>query len=318
MRITNNMLGDHFLYNYNNALSRVSQINDQISSGKSINKPSDDPVRAARALKFHTSSDMNDLFTQGVNDAISWMTTSDGALQTISTDMNNIQTKLTQAAQTNANVSFEALASDIDGYIKDIVQNANSQVGDRYVFAGQNDHVAPYSYDTATSKWVYNGTYDGQGAPANPTAGTITMKVSPGATDPVRDKVNVDGLQLFGAGTSGAAADPAKILNDLEAIKQAVLSKDPTVITAQITTLQTNHDFVLGALTTVGTRQATYENIKSRLALDYSTITSDLANNEDLDTSKAAIDFQIANNVYNAALAMGAKVLPQSLVDYLK
>lgn len=319
MRITNNMLGDHFLYNYNNALSRVSQLNDQITSGKSINKPSDDPVRAVRALKFHTNADMNDLFTQGVNDAISWMTTSDSALQTISTDMNNIKTKLTQAAQTNADVSFDALASDIDGYIKDIAQNANAQIGDRYVFAGQNDHVQPYSSTTdalGNTVWQYNGTYDGQGGVA--TAGTITMKVSPGTTDPVRDKVNIDGLQLFGAGTSGATADPVKILNDLEKIKQTVQSKDPVAITAQLAALETNHNFVLGAATSVGTRQATYETIKSRLKMDEGTITSDLSANEDLDVSRAAIDFKVADNVYNAALSMGAKVLPQSLVDYLK
>lgn len=318
MRITNNMLTTNFMYNYNNALSRVTNLQQQISSGKAVNKPSDDPVKAVRSLKFYTSLSTNNMYKQNANDAISWMKTSDGAVSNIVSDVSSIKTLLSQSIAANPPVANEAIAKQIDSLIDELVNAGNTQIGDRYVFAGQNDRTQPFSRDPATGVVTYSGTYDGQlkdpGDPASvlPNGGTICIKVSPGEPDNQRDKVNVDGVQLFG--TLDADGQPS-IFKDLLDIKNKV--QNGTMTSDDLQTIDDSLDYIINAQTTLGTRQSTYQTVLDNLKGDYVTIKSDLSQNEDLDEAKASIDFAAATNVYSAALSVGAKILPKSLADYL-
>ena len=63
---------------------------------------------------------------------------------------------------------------------------------------------------------------------------------------------------------------------------------------------------------------ATYEMTQSLLEGQNIIITGDVANNEDIDVSKTLIDFTTSENVYKAALAIGARIMPPSLVDFLR
>ena len=313
MRITNNMLTTNFMYNYSNALTRVTDLQQQISSGKAINKPSDDPVKAVRSLKFYTSLSTNSIYTQNANDAISWMKTSESSVSNVVSDMTTIKTLLTQAISANPPQANDALAKQIDSLIDELVNLGNTQIGDRYVFGGQNDRTQPFTIteDADGNKIVqYNGTYDGQGG--NASAGTICMKVSPGDPDSQRDKVNVDGVQLFGS--LDANGQPS-IFKDLLDIKDKIAKG--TMTTDDLETLDHDSDYIIDAQTTLGARQSTYQTILNNLQGDYVTIKSDLSQNEDLDVAKASIDFAAATNVYSAALSVGAKILPKSLADYL-
>jgi flagellar hook-associated protein 3 FlgL len=314
MRITNNMLTANFMNNYNNALTRVSDLQQQISSGKAIDRPSDNPVKAVRSLKFYTSLSGNNMFTQNANDAISWMKTSDSAVSGVVTAMTSIRTLVSQSISANPELAYEAIAKQIDGLIDELVTLGNTQVSDRYVFAGQNDRMAtqPFTRDSVTGEVTYGGTFNEQSGQSD--AGTITMKISPGDPDPQRDKVNIDGVQLFGALDGGDSGHPS-IFNDLLDIKNKV--QNGTITTDALQTIDDDMDYVISAQTTLGARQSSYQTMLGVLQGDNVTIKSDLSKNEDLDEAQASIDMAAANNVYSAALAVGAKVLPKSLVDYL-
>jgi flagellar hook-associated protein 3 FlgL len=320
MRITNNMMSNQFLTGYQSSLSRMNDIQAKISTSKEINKPSDNPVGAARSLNYSVAKNTNSLFSQNATDAISWMTASDSAMQSIITSMTSIKTSVTSAIAASTSSSYDAIEQSVDGAIKEIVSLGNTQVGDRYIFGGQKDNTAPFTLNAAGTAVTYNGTYDGE---TSANSGTITMQVSPGATTSAKDKINVDGQDLFGP--IDASGSP-KILTDLLAIKQHLIDVKtgagiPPVTTDTLTndlgTLTTDMDSVITAQTAVGARQSAYTTIQSRLTADSLTIESDRSANEDLDVAKATIDLQTAENVYNSLLSVGAKVLPKSLVDYL-
>lgn len=314
MRITDNMLTNNFIYNFNGSLSKISKLQDQLSSGLAVNKPSDDPVKSVRSLKFRADLTENGMFSQNASDAVSWMQTSDGAMSSAEKTMQDIKTLIIRITGPNPDISFEAAAAQLDGYINELVGHGNTQLGGRYLFAGQNTQSQPFTRDSATGAVTYSGTYDGQGG--NPYAGTVTMKVSPGAPDPIRDKVNVDGQAFFGT-IDGGTGEP-KLFTDLNAIKAHMLAGSTTDLTNDLGVLDGDEDTLLRAQTGLGARQTVYQSMQERMTADYVTIKSDLSQNEDLDAAKASIDFQSAQNVYNAALAIGAKILPQSLADYLK
>lgn len=314
-RITNNILTNDFMANYNRNLDRLSDLQKQMSSGREIDKASDDPVRKVRSLQFYTSASVNKIYTQNASDAVSWMSTSDGAISSVVDSLTEIRTQVVGAATgTNTDTSYDAIREKINKLVDEIVNLGNTQIGDRYVFSGQKDDTQPLSRDSTTGLVTYSGTYDGEGGVAD--AGTICMKVSPGTVDTVRDKVNVDGVQLFG--TLDASGQP-EVFSVLNKVIADINNQDTAALSADLGEIdRVMDDYVLPAQTTLGSRQSVYQTTQSRLKSDSITIETDRSNNEDINEAKASIDFSVATNVYNATLSVGAKLLPNSLVDYLK
>lgn len=334
MRTTSNMLSNQYLTGYNQSLSQLSDIQQKIATNKEINKPSDDPVRIVRGLQFSSSANSNTMYSQNANDAISWMKTSDSNIISIQNVLTSIRTEVSKAISAGPDSSYTTAAGIIDKAIDELVQLGNADMGGRYIFGGQNDTTPPFTRN-ADGTVTYNGTYDGQlknpaspfNAVTNPnvaTAGTITMTISPGAADPLRDKVNVDGQALFGAiDTTSTPPNQPQIFKDLLKIKQDVLngataaSGNAAVLTADLGILDTDSNQVILAQSSIGARQSAYQTIKDRLIDDSLTIASDRSDNEDLDVAKASIDLQKAQNVYSAVLGIGARILPKSLLDYM-
>jgi flagellar hook-associated protein 3 FlgL len=346
MRVTNNMLSTQFLSGYQTTLSRMADIQEKVSASRNINKPSDNPVGAARNLQFTAAASTNALFTQNANDAISWMTTSDSNLQTISTTMTNIRTAISSAISANPTSSYDAIEKQVNEMIKTLVQSANAKVGDRYVFGGQNDSEEPFkiSYDTNgnITAVTYQGTSKKLNDPTDPasgddattaTDGAIMMQVVPGAVSASRDKINLDGQEVFGDmltitkdvdGVSTTYNNVPTIFKDLLDIKQHLTdiqtganSVTADTLSNDIGKIDTDSDYIISAQTTLGARQKSYQTIKDRLTSDSLIIAQDATENDGFDVGKASIEMQLAENAYNTLLSVGANVLPKSLVDYL-
>ena len=82
--------------------------------------------------------------------------------------------------------------------------------------------------------------------------------------------------------------------------------------------IDSSHDQILKAVVEVGTRASMYEMTANRLEANGLSLTTVLANNEDLDMAKAIIDLKTAENSYKASLSFGSRILPTSLVDFLR
>ncbi|EIW20909.1 MULTISPECIES: flagellin [Pelosinus] len=320
MRVTNNMMSTQFLSGYQTSLSRMSDIQEKIIASKNINRPSDNPVGAARNLQFTAATSANELFTQNANDAISWMQTSDTNLSGIVTTMTNIKTAVSSAISANPTSSYDAIAKQIDQMINELVLAGNAQIGGRYVFSGQSDSVEPFTRNETTGVVTYNGTYNGQSGAAD-TKGTITMQIVPGDINTSRDKINLDGSEVFGAidatGTPKIFQDLLTIKQHLEDIQTGANGVTPDTLSNDLGTIDADMDYIISAQTTIGARQKSYQTISERLIVDASIIATDATNNDGYNVAKASIESQLAQNAYNSLLSVGANVLPKSLVDYL-
>lgn len=300
MRVTNKTLVNNYLSSLNKSLERQSDLQEKLADEKDIHRPSDNPVKAIRALRFRTSLNSNEQFQQNAQDALSWMETTDGVMSDLSSIMARAKELTVSAISSNTPESFKAIGAEIDGLIKQAVQLGNTQIGDRYVFAGQMDKTQPLKYDSG--RFVYLG--DNR---------KISMVVQPGAANPDRDSVNLTGMEIFGPSMD--------MLRNLKDIQDQLNSGNPDLQYLSNTGLgniEKDHDRLLYQQTQLGGRMSMYEMAKSLLSDDNVTITDGLSKNEDLDVPKALMDFKTSENVYNAALAVGAKVLPVSLVDFLK
>ncbi|WP_425058507.1 hypothetical protein SCACP_31610 [Sporomusa carbonis] len=300
MRVTNNMITYNFLTSLNKSLQRQNEIQEQLSDGKQIHRPSDDPVRAIRSLRFNTSLIENEQYTQHLSDAMSWMENTDGAI----TDLNSIATRFKEltisADGTKPAEAYQAIAAEMDGLINQAINIANSKMGDRYLFAGQQDKTLPFVRvgDTVT----YNGDNN-----------KISMLIKPGTTTPAQDSVNLTGIDIFGPNN--------EMLQHMIDIKNQLQSGTPdldAVLNTGLANLEADHDKLLQAQTQLGARMASYELAQTQLENANVIITGDVAANEDLDIPKAIIDFKTSETVYKNALSVGARIMPPSLVDFLK
>ncbi len=322
MRITNNMIVNSYLTSFNSALERQNKLQEQLSDGKAIHRASDDPVRAVRSLKYNTNLAENVQFDQNVKDATSWMETTDSAMSEMNSIMTRARELVVSADGTKSTDALHALGDELSGLIDAAVTIGNTQIGDRYLFAGQMDKTPPLTRTTITNAAgesvevvLYNGDNN-----------KISMVSQTGLVDPTQDSVNLTGVEAFGPAdtmtdaSTGNTVTTLKTLNDLIKVKNELLKPNPDTSWMSSTGLAyvaDGHDYIIQAQTGIGARSASYEMISNMLLANNSTITSNLSANEDLDIPKAIIAFKNSENVYNAALAVGSKIMPQSLVDFL-
>jgi len=317
MRITNNMIVNSYLTSFNNALERQNKLQEQLSDGKAIHRASDDPVRAVRSLKYNTNLAENVQFDQNVKDATSWMETTDSAISEMNSIMTRVRELLVSADGTKSPESLQALGKELDGLIDAAVTIGNTQIGDRYLFAGQMDKTQPLTRTTINGSEVvvYNGDNN-----------KISMPSQVGLVNPSQDSVNLTGVEAFGPAetmtdaSTGNTVTTLQTLNDLIKVKDELLKANPDVSwlgSTGLASVAEGHDYIINAQTGIGARSASYEMISNMLLANNGTITENLSANEDLDIPKAIIAFKNSENVYNAALAVGSKIMPQSLVDFL-
>ena len=138
--------------NYMNQLNRSYENQTKLmeqSDGSSLHRPSDNAVNYSKYLRFETSLSENTQYQSNVSTAISWMSSSDSAMVSMTDIMKTIVEKTTSAANgTNNEESMAAIGKEMLAEVQEIVSLGNTQQGDRYVFSGQSDLVQPFSMST--------------------------------------------------------------------------------------------------------------------------------------------------------------------------
>ncbi|MHB8073690.1 flagellar hook-associated protein FlgL [Desulfosporosinus fructosivorans] len=301
MRITNGMMSYNFLSSLNKSLEKTNYIQTQLADGKALHAPSDDPIKVVRSLRFSTSMELNNLYTQNAQDAISWMDATDDNMQDLSEIMISIKEQVIQASNgTNPESAVQTIGESVDNLINQMINIGNSQLGGRYIFAGQNDKTAPFARDGDTI------TYNGNDL-------KISMPIHPGEATPSQDSVNLTGVDIFG--------EDMEILTHLieikEKLKSGTTEDQEWLATTGLEYIEADHDNMLEAHTKLGTRMSMYEMAKNMLDSSNTIIEGDQATNDSIDIAKGIVDYKNAENIYKTALQIGASIMPMSLVDFL-
>ncbi len=117
--------------------SLYAQIGQQLSTGKQLNDPSDDPSRIGQDLQLHVSLDTTTQQATNVQSAVSELTTTDGALTSLTSVLQSARQLAVQgASQGLTDDQRSALANQIDELVRQTIAVGNTQYGGKYVFAG--------------------------------------------------------------------------------------------------------------------------------------------------------------------------------------
>jgi flagellar hook-associated protein 3 FlgL len=298
MRITNGMQSANMLRSLQGSNERSYKLQEQLSTGRRLNRPSDDPIGVARSLKYSRDLSENEQYTKNVKDAMSILDAADTALSGTGDVLHRLQEIAVYGANDSLpQASKDALALEVDELIGQLVQLGNSTHSGTYIFAGEKVLTKPYTLVPGTPDTV---TYSGN-------AGKINYEIAPGVTD----NVNYTGPEVFGPVSNDLFTHAIALAGQLR-------TGTPATIQPMETLLNADQDNLLEYRATIGAKYNKMELSATRLGSSYITINAQIAATEDTDIAEATMQLKLEENVYNAALAVGARVIPPSLVDFLK
>ena len=292
-RVTQNMMSERSIAGMQLAQSRLARVQEQITTGRVINRPSDSPIDAASAMHLRKGLVDQQQYIRNAADGLAWLNTADSALQSMSLQVRKAQELAVQGANTGA-LSADArnaLATEIEGLRDSLLKEANTTYLDRPIFGGI----------------TAGGTaYDDSGAFVG-TAGAVSRTVADG----VRIDVNVDGASVIGP-------DGANLFDDLAALATAIRAGDSAATGVGLDALKTGLGRVTAALADVGSRTVRVERAE-QTALDAElSIKTSLSDVENTDLPKAIMELKLQETAYQAALASTARVMQPSLIDFLR
>ncbi|HMM21751.1 MAG TPA: flagellar hook-associated protein FlgL [Selenomonadales bacterium] len=348
MRITNNMMIASTVRNINNAAIRLNEANERMSSQQKISLPSDDPVIATRAVKYRNYVATIAQYQKNVDNVSSWQKVTDDALSDLSDVIEQVRTLTVQASSdTLSDSNLAAIQTEISQLREQAIEIMNTTYGGRYVFGGFSTGEAPYELvstdigEVVTFKGQYlalggvvssevddsdiSDFYTANAANVYQTAGAQSIKYNIGYDAEIT--VNIEGQDVIGEAAGDNLFDTfAKLLLALDGETSyksydAATGTATTVAIDDIDDLLTDLDNDLERLTTtqatLGARMKYVNSVSDRLDNDYTTYSTLMSENEDVDTALASTEAASAEYVYEASLAVGAKAISKTLVDYI-
>jgi flagellar hook-associated protein 3 FlgL len=295
MRINPNSVPD-ILEGLQESQQALNTALEQVSTGKSVTVPSDNPVAAAAMVQNTIETGNVDQYTQNVNSVLSTVQSADSVLSNVVKSLTQAVSLGTEGANgVNTAADQQEVATQVQGIFSSVLAAANTSVGGAFLFGGTST-ATPYTADPAQpAGYTYNGNND-----------TNSVQIG----DQTSVQVNLPGSQIF----SNPAADVLGSLNSLVAALQGGNTATIGTATAAVDT----------ALNLVSQQQVFYGNAESQLNsqetyLQQDTVTLSTQENNLIgaNMAEAATNLSQAETDNNAALAAAAKVLPNSLLNYL-
>jgi len=292
-RVTESSIHTRVLNNLQRNIQRGEKIQDQLSSGKQINRPSDSPTGTVASMQLRAESRAAQQYSRNADDGLGWLSTLDSTLSSTSDLLNQARDKTVQGLNAGATSaeSREALAVEVDNIKATILGYANTKYLDRPVFGGTTTGEVAYDKD---------GAFVGD---TNTTARTV------GANSKVR--VDATGPEAFGSGDT-------QVFAVLSSISDALRSNDTDAMSTALTKLDSASNSLKNTLSDVGARYNRITQMKQSAQDRLLSVTSQLSEVEDVDLPKTIMEMQLQQTSYQAALAASAKVIQPSLIDFLR
>lgn len=338
MRVTNKMLANNFLNDMKTNMNNLKTLQEQMTSGKEIRRPSDDPFKVTRAMQLHTDINTNKQYKENITDTVNWLDTTDTALDQAGNVLHRVRELLINAG--NAAYSEDerrAIKDEINEKMGELTQILNTNFDGKYLFGGSRGTTKPVNVekdnDTNNNKIVYFGRTGNALDPLTDESelNMVKQKLSIEISQGVTLEYNVTAADILEfKSEDGTEFDLAKVLKDItnhldgkiekesgelekneNAAVKALTDGDLKSITDAITNL-------LRVRSEVGAKQNRMEGALNKNIDENFNMTEILSNTEDIDITEKTMQYATMQTVYMASLQTSARVLQPTLMDYLR
>lgn len=302
IRITPHMVTGSTIRNINSEFAELQHRSEELSSGKSILEPSDNPLGTGKAIDLQSTLEGLSSYKTNVQEAISWVHTESSALSSIGNVVQKARELVLQATSgVNSKPDLENLATEVEQLTEAAKQDTNIQYAGQYVLSGTLTGTVPYE---SGAEDAYHGN-----------EGTITRTIGPGMTVQINQSVNT----LLG---NGEASKDGKLLDTLRTIAKHMREGTPAALEAldgsDLKNLDGNFETLLQMQAHAGSVTDQLQMAESRIE-DLSTSTTEaLGNTQDANYAQVATEYTGDQVGYEAALKAGATIVQMSLLEFLK
>jgi flagellar hook-associated protein 3 FlgL len=301
-RVTTDMVMGSTLADINSAQLAMDRTQEELSSGKTIQEPSDNPFGASQVVTLQSALAGLTTYEKGAQSGISMLNTASSALSGINELSQRARELIVQAGNGINNQSdLEDIADEVQQLTETVKQEANTQYAGQYLFSGTATNAPPYKQGETEDAYQGN-------------EGTITRAVGPGAT------VDIS-VQLSSVLGNGQKAGDGKLLDTLRTITQNLREGTPAALQAlrggDLEKLDTNLEALANVQASAGAATDQLNTAVSRVQDLQTTTTEQLSNVQDANIAQVAVEFSNQQSAYDAALRAGASIVQESLLEFL-
>lgn len=331
MRITNQMMSKSFLKDLNRNQNYMKRINDQLTSGKEIRRPSDNPFKVARSMQLNSDINANTQYNENIKDTINWLDTTDTALEQLGNSLGRFR-ELMVSAGNAAYGSDEkrAIKDEMNEKVNEIAQILNTNFDGKYIFGGSKGSTKPIGTDkniiTGNNSLHLSGNngevlnIDNLDEDVQNQINMINKKLAVEVSQGVTMDYNVSATDiLLFKDKNGVSINVMDLLKD---ITNNVASENPLdgvkITSENLKVMDETVSNLLRIRAEVGAKQNRMESAGSQNEDQNFNLTDILSQTEDIDLAQKNIEAAVAQNVYMASLQVSAKIIQPSLLDFLR
>lgn len=288
MRVTHQTASDSVINTFRRQSGKILKTQEIIASGKRIHRASDDPRGMARILDTRRLLSSLAQYRRNITQGELRVDALETTLATVADFVAMARGLVTNVAQ---DIDIQAVLADEAARIREqVMQLANTRLGDTYLFAGHNTAAAPFLDD---------GSYTGD-------SGSYRIRI--GQTSDV--VLQVDGNTVF--------KDTEDIFLILEELQTALESGDSVQIQTQAASLDRFQKHLQNIRADIGGSRDQLETSGNYLDKFILNMQAYLADTEEADLTEAVLALEFQNTVYEAALVAAADLIQPSLLQFLR
>ena len=331
MRITNQMMSKSFLRDLGRNQNHMKKINDQLTSGKEIRRPSDNPFKVARSMQLSRDIGANSQYNENIKDTTNWLDTTDTALEQLGNSFQRFRELMISAGNAAyGSDEKKAIKDEMNEKVNEITQILNSSFDGKYIFGGTKVNSKPVaSSRNIETKNNYINLSGNEGEvlsldnldasvqnQSNMIGKKLNVEISQGVT--MEYSVSATDILLF-KDKKGVSLN---VMDLLKGITDDIDSENPDnsskVTNEYLKSMDETITNLLKIRAEVGAKQNRMEAAGDQNDEQNFNLTDILSQTEDIDFAQKNIEATVAQSVYMASLQVSAKIIQPSLLDFLR
>ena len=294
-----------FLSNLNAIESRISQNNQQITSGLRVSQASDDPSAVSAILSDHAQIDQLTQTQTNLTLATSDATAADSALQTAANVLDRISSLGSEGLSLSSTAtSRTVLGQEVQQLQQQLVSVANTSVRGSFIFGGDTPGTQPYTFDLTAVNGVVS----------NSTAGS-TRVLTDGNGD--TRSASLTASQIFDDKDASGNPTPDNIFAAVSSLGTALLANDLTGIQTAISSLKSGSDHLQSSNAFYGNVQNWIDTANTSAASKIANLQGSMSALQDTDMAAAITQMTSDQTALQASISAHASLSTKSLFDYL-
>lgn len=302
IRITPALVTSTTLNDLNTSLAALQQTTNELSSGRRILEPSDNPYGASQVIDLQSQLEGLTSYEGNAQEGISWENTAASTMTNIGQVTQRVRELLVQGANGTYNQNdLNTMALQVEQLTESIKQDANTQYAGEYIFAGTATTTPPYEQGASDE---YKGNEE-----------TVSRAVGPGASVTITTNIST----LLG---NGEGAGDGKLLDTLRTVAKNLrggTAEDREALgTTDLLKLDGNIETLTQLQATAGSAIDQLQTALSRNEDLQTSISEALSNTDSTNIATASIAYANEQAAYSAALHAGAVIVQESLLNFLQ